>query len=214
MHQTVNDLSDTERRIFDAAIEVFGEAGRRGARMQDIADRAGFNKALVHYYFRSKDRLYEAVLEYIFRTTFTMIGQSLCGADDFKSMLKTFIDRYLDLIEKNPVIFRFMVREITSGAPVLRQAAHRLAEDKQSFPPRLFIEKCRTASERGEIRAVDPVQTLITVFGACVYHQFAMPLVSILQPGVEAHRAAFIRKRKLELFDLLYYGLKPRSDEA
>src|SRR5262252_8411688 len=52
---------DTERRILDAAHAVFVQRGTAGARMQDIARAAGVNQALLHYYFRSKDRLAEAV---------------------------------------------------------------------------------------------------------------------------------------------------------
>jgi AcrR family transcriptional regulator len=51
----------TEEKIFDAATVVFEEEGLSGARMQNIADRAGINKALLHYYFRTKDHLFEAV---------------------------------------------------------------------------------------------------------------------------------------------------------
>ena len=55
----------TEERIFDAATDVFTEKGMDGARMQDIANHAGINKSLLHYYYRSKDRLFDAVFEKI-----------------------------------------------------------------------------------------------------------------------------------------------------
>ena len=55
----------TEEKIFEAATEVFIEKGMDGARMQDIADHAGINKALLHYYYRTKDQLFNAVFEMI-----------------------------------------------------------------------------------------------------------------------------------------------------
>ena len=61
---TEND-KQTEEKIFEAATDVFIEKGMDGARMQDIADHAGINKALLHYYYRTKDRLFNAVFEKI-----------------------------------------------------------------------------------------------------------------------------------------------------
>src|SRR6478672_10679750 len=55
--------SDTERRILDAAHVVFLRRGTAGARTQEIAKEAGVNSALLHYYFRSKARLAEAVFQ-------------------------------------------------------------------------------------------------------------------------------------------------------
>ena len=57
----------TEERIFEAATDVFLDKGMDGARMQDIANHAGINKALLHYYFRTKDHLFNAVFELIAR---------------------------------------------------------------------------------------------------------------------------------------------------
>ena len=59
---TEND-KQTEEKIFEAATEVFEEKGMDGARMQDIANHAGINKSLLHYYFRTKDHLFNAVFE-------------------------------------------------------------------------------------------------------------------------------------------------------
>jgi len=53
----------TEEQIFAAAMEVFFEKGYYGARMQDISDKAGINKALLHYYYRSKDKMFESVFK-------------------------------------------------------------------------------------------------------------------------------------------------------
>jgi TetR/AcrR family transcriptional regulator len=55
----------TEERIFEAATNVFEEKGLAGARMQDISDRAGINKSLLHYYFRTKEKLFNAVFEMV-----------------------------------------------------------------------------------------------------------------------------------------------------
>jgi TetR/AcrR family transcriptional regulator len=62
-----NSYSETERKILQAAREVFQRKGLYGARMQEIADAAGINKALLHYYFRNKDKLFDAIFSDVFQ---------------------------------------------------------------------------------------------------------------------------------------------------
>ncbi len=75
--QAPDAYSDTERQIFDAALQVFARKGKDGARMQAIADRADINKAMLHYYFRSKDKLYEQVFAFTMRRFMASFGASL-----------------------------------------------------------------------------------------------------------------------------------------
>ena len=65
---------DTKERILTAAIEVFTDKGKYGARMHEIADRADINKAMLHYYFTDKDTLYEKSFEYIFTNLFIRVA--------------------------------------------------------------------------------------------------------------------------------------------
>ena len=71
---TAIDLgNETENSIFEAALDVFSRKGKDGARMQEIADAAGINKAMLHYYFRSKDLLYESVFGHVARHFFSAL---------------------------------------------------------------------------------------------------------------------------------------------
>ena len=64
-----NIEQDTEHRIMAAAAKVFMQKGRLGASMQDIADEAGINRTLLHYYFRNKEKLFDTIFESIFSAT-------------------------------------------------------------------------------------------------------------------------------------------------
>ena len=81
----------TEQRIFNAALEVFSRKGKDGARMQEIADCAGINRALLHYYFRSKSKLYEAVFAHGFEQFIGGLSQSLRSERSFERSLRTFV---------------------------------------------------------------------------------------------------------------------------
>ncbi len=199
--------TETEERIFEAALTVFARKGKDGARMQEIADEAAINKAMLHYYFRSKDQLYEAVFDYVFRRFMESFGAAIQGASGFEEMLRTFIDRYIEFVQAHRRVVRLMVNEQLAGGAVMQQ---RLGSIFRSgiAPPQLFAQRVEEAVARGEIRPVDPFQTLLTVVSGCLFSFIAAPMVDLLIPAAAEDEAAFIEQRKAHLFDVLYHGLR------
>ena len=207
------EYSDTENAIFLAALDVFGEHGRDGARMRDIARRAGINPALVHYYFRSKERLYEEVFLYILDTQFSPLSASIEEGKDFATQLRSFIRMYMDMLERTPALIGFMTRELSNGAIKMHEHFSRVIDDP-AFPPRAFLTAVERAIRRREIRKVDPMQTLITVLGSCVYYYIALPLLKSIAPNIAQDPVAFPAKRREHIFDLVYNGLVTRRSRA
>ena len=103
---------DTEKKIVKAARKVFIEKGLEGARMQEIADRAGINKALLHYYFRSKDKLFDAVFQDIARGIIPVFTEKLKAENNLMELLKSFIDFYNGVFRENPYLPQFFFHEI------------------------------------------------------------------------------------------------------
>ena len=93
-----------EELILQTAMQVFIEKGRHGAKMQEIADRAGINKALLHYYYRSKEKLYTKIFEFLIWHNVADIYNMFDEQLSFNEFLKKFIYSYIDLINKNPKI--------------------------------------------------------------------------------------------------------------
>src|ERR1041385_2718134 len=93
---------DTESKILDAAHAVFLRSGTAGARMQEIADEAGVNKALLHYYFRNKERLAAAVFERVARGLFSRIAQLATADVDLEEKVRLIIAAYLDQFVRTP----------------------------------------------------------------------------------------------------------------
>ncbi len=89
-------ITDTEQKILRAASEIFLEKGHDGARMQEIADKAGINKALLHYYFRSKQKLFRTIFRKELQTMLVSIFSLISPADNFKEFLNKFIPGYLE----------------------------------------------------------------------------------------------------------------------
>lgn len=206
-----SQYSETEEKIFVAALEEFSRKGRSGARMQDIADRAGINKALIHYYFRSKDKLYEEVFTFVIRRYFFSISKVLSKKESFADTLRSFIDIYIDLLEDQPALPFLLLRDIGEGTEVFRQKIKSVMLPFTRNVPRVFTEKYKAAVARGEIRDEDPAQVIITMIGASVYFYIGYPILQEMFPQVQK-RKAFIKKRKEHLFNTLYYGLLVRPE--
>src|SRR3954452_616752 len=105
------DLS-TEEKILNAAKKVFLTKGMDGARMQDIADEAGINKALLHYYFRSKDKLFEQIFLKVTTSFLPKIFLILKGEDTLFEKIERFCEVYITQIIKTPYVPIFILNEI------------------------------------------------------------------------------------------------------
>jgi TetR/AcrR family transcriptional regulator len=207
-------FTETEDRIFRSALKVFAQKGREGARMQEIADDAGINKAMLHYYFRSKERLYEEVFGYVLRRLTRMFDPLYGEAGRFEDVLRGFVNAYVDLVNQNQDVVRVMVSEMLAGGPVLKARLGPLLEVGGLSPPRFLLDRMVEAMERGEIRRVDPLQTLVSIVAACVFVFIAFPIVSAVEPALLARRDEFIEARKQHVFDLIYNGLRATPNEA
>src|ERR1700749_4823699 len=103
---------DTETRILDAAHAVFLRAGTAGARMQEIADEAGVNKALLHYYFRSKERLAAAIFERVARGLFARLGRVATAHVDLETKVRQIVATYLDEFTRTPYVPGYVICEM------------------------------------------------------------------------------------------------------
>ena len=108
---TDNDRQ-TEEKIFEAATDVFVEKGMDGARMQDIATHAGINKALLHYYFRTKDQLFNKVFEKIAGRMFSKFAPVFDENLSLEEKIKFFFKTHITFMKDNPRLPGFILNEI------------------------------------------------------------------------------------------------------
>ena len=108
---TENDRQ-TEEKIFEAATDVFVEKGLDGARMQDIATHAGINKALLHYYFRTKDKLFEKVFEKIAGKMLSKFAPVFDENLSLEDKIRFFIKTHIEFMHDNPALPAFVLNEV------------------------------------------------------------------------------------------------------
>ncbi len=201
------EITETEQKILDAAAEIFLEKGMDGARMQDIADKAGINKAGLHYYFRSKDKLYEQVVLSKVGPFLQKIVQTFSKEMGIKEFLSIFIDNYIDNFSQHPQIGMFVIWEIRQGG----ENFFRLFLENFKGPvneENIIIKKIRQAIQNNEIRPLDPVHLALNIIGMCIYPFIAAPVIEKIFQGVKINNKEFIEGRKREIKDLIWEGIR------
>ena len=117
---TESDIQ-TEEKIFRAATEVFVEKGMDGARMQDIATKAGINKALLHYYFRTKEQMFNAVFELIAKQMIRKFSPMFEGNLTLEEKIRFFFREHISFLQKNPRLPGFLLNEINRNPERIRK---------------------------------------------------------------------------------------------
>lgn len=102
----------TEEKIFESATVVFTEKGMDGTRMRDIADHAGINKALLHYYYRTKDQLFNAVFEKIAGQIFKKFAPVMDQNLSLEEKIRFFYREHISYLQANPKLPLFILNEI------------------------------------------------------------------------------------------------------
>ena len=199
---------DTKERILTAAIEVFTDKGKYGARMQEIADKAEINKAMLHYYFTDKDTLYEKSFEYIFTNLFLRVSDIIDEEVMFLDKIGKFVDIYIDFIAENIKITRIILRDMADGGQVFQKVMKKLTQQENFFIPlklKYIIDK---AKKNGEIRDVDTVQTIISIIGMSIIYFIGKPVMDVIWNLKPEEQESFIKARKEGVIDFIVHGLK------
>lgn len=206
---TFSDYTEQENKIFRAALRVFAGHGKDGATIQLIADEAEANKALVHYYFRSKERLYSAVFGYVLKNYFRLLAESMTVEKSFKMMLAGFVERYINMLRDNPDVVQFIVGELIRNP---EQVHDQIAANIGVLPVnpfQAFSAQMQEAIDRGEIRDSNPMHTFISILGACIMPFIMYPIGKVVMPEFREDMNGVMEQRKQHVFDLIYNGLRP-----
>lgn len=167
--------STTEEKILEAAKEVFMKYGLYGARMQDIANTAGINKALLHYYFRSKERLFDSVFDKALEKYFaqmTVIGDKSLP---LKERLMQYVDNIFTFFSEYPQMSMFIIKEISINPQMFHEKVKTL-----KHPKSLLIPILQEAIEKKEIPPIDPVMFMVNLHSLCAYPFLASPLYKVI----------------------------------
>ena len=204
---------ETEARILAAARRVFVRKGTAGARMGDIAEEAGVNQALLHYYFRSKDRLATAVFTAEARQFLPTMAGILASDLPLPVKVERLVGGYIDAVRQRPYIPPYLFAELHHHPERLLA----LLEQALPAPPAVivggFIARIQAQIDAevaaGRMRPITAPHFVVNLLGLCVFPFLARPMLAIGMGMDDGAFERFLDERKRDLPGFILRGAGP-----
>lgn len=193
----------TEEKIMDAAKEVFIEKGMAGARMQEIADKAGINKSLLHYYFRSKEKLFSFIFSKIATRISGMLEGIMKEGVPIETKVKEFTGNYIDMLMKNPFLPNFIINEMSRDPKALADKF-----TSANIEPRRFFEPLKNQLEK-EGYSIHPHDFVINLLSLVIFPVVGRPIIEqkIFDGNSKAYKA-YLKSRKESVVEFVMHALQ------
>ncbi|MCB5253445.1 MAG: TetR/AcrR family transcriptional regulator [Candidatus Cloacimonadaceae bacterium] len=201
-------IKKVKQQIITAATKEFLSWGFDGARMQAIADKAGVNKALLHYYFESKEKLYYLVLKTAFSDLIEALLEIFGSEEDFEPWLKRLIQRLLREINSRPQFSRFVIWELNARKRQLPRLFQELLQERTQGR---FLERIQAKLSRAGVGDYPAEQFMLNVVSLCMYPSIARPLLEQVLGKELFSGPDFIVQREEEIFQLIKHGILKRT---
>ena len=207
----VTEDLDTKTQILDAAHRVFVRRGVAAARTQEIADEAGVNKALLHYYFRSKEKLSDAVFLQAAGRLFPQMLGALASDLPLRDKLQAAINAQMDALEASPFLPGYILCELRADPERLSALLHETMPVGQ-IRGKVFASLQRQIDagvEAGRLRPIQPQTLLVALMSQLVFPHAAAHMLEVAAGLDEAARDQLADWRRRELADFLLRGFAP-----
>lgn len=196
--------TNPEEGILEAAKRIFLQKGMEGARMQEIANEAGINKALLHYYFKNKQLLFEAVFKNAFLVLAPKLNTIINDDSSLFDKIKTFSANYISFIMKHPYLPNFIIQELNRNPDFLTKLI-----DKEQLPNfTKFQKQVDLCVTEGVIKPIHPAQLFINLVSLNILPFLAAPLLKgFLNINNEDYQQ-LLENRKTEVADFIINSIK------
>jgi AcrR family transcriptional regulator len=205
-----HDEVKTKDRILKAAIEEFIDHGFDGARTQAIADRAKVNKAMLHYYYASKENMYEQAINTVVTAIIDKFGKIPAVQPQIEDRIGSVMDVYVDIFTDYADYFKIVIYEAMRGGRILKKVL--LSNNLlHNINIRNFIKYFDDQVSSGKVRKVDKVQLFMSIvtqmLPVFIAGQILNEVVDVF--GVKkAIAEKFIKGRKKFVLDLIMNGIR------
>lgn len=181
----------TEDRILDAARKVFSQRGFFGTRMQEIANEAGINKALLHYYYRSKDNLFESVFRDAAKKIFSKILPVINETDTIEELIRQFIRLYIKALLENQYLPAFVLHEINHNPERLTD----IFDEAINLDMGPIFTKLTIEMKEGRFIEMDPKHIIINMISLCIFPLIGAPIFKYKMKMSDDEYMRFLEQR-------------------
>jgi len=205
----MNKKISTRKKCVNAAIKEFALSGKDGAKMEAIARRAGVNKAMLYYYFSSKDNLFIESLKIILEKTYLKIMKEFdllaTQTTDYTQRIKKLIDIQLRVFSEKAVYAKLFHIALANEPEITKSTLEALIAKDNAFKE--FKEFLDQGISKGVFRKVDANQALISLFGLTIIIFLAKPISEVLLGRNISDEKDFNRQRQEAITDLFLNGI-------
>lgn len=201
----------TEEKIFEAATDVFEEKGMDGARMQDIANRAGINKALLHYYFRTKDLLFDAVFQKVAGKMFLKFAPVLEEGLTIEEKIRFFFREHIAFMQENPRLPAFVINEINRNPARIKRLVKNIDVNKLY---NILEEQHRKEFEEYGITRESIPQIMSSIAAMSVFPFVARGILETVFEKFGTDFKDYVEQRKDFAADFIIGALKSRKQKS
>ena len=194
--------TETRAAILAAAGRIFATSGLAGARTDAIAAAAGVNKALLYYYFKSKESLYEAAVEDHFSEFNRQALEVLTAPGPARAVLLRYVSLHFDFISARHQSAPLFQQLMMAGGKFLERLIRKYFAPRSEALGKLIERGMRN----GEFRRVDPFHSAVSIASLIVFYFSAAPVLQLLGRP-DAYSAVNLKRRKQEVLDFIRHGL-------
>ena len=194
----------TEEKIFNAARIVFQKKGFAGARMQEIADEAGINKAMLHYCFKSKELLFKAIFMNAFSQLAPQINEIFNSQDTVFDKITKFTHSYISFVIVNPYLPQFVIQEMNNNPEFVMSFMNYANRPN----PAILIAQIEKEITDGIIKPINPKQLLLDIFSMTVFPFAAKMMVKGIIQISDAEFNQMMEERKTAIAEQIIKSIK------
>jgi AcrR family transcriptional regulator len=198
----------TETLILDAAMKVFTQRGYDGARTEDIAREAGINRALLHYYFRDKQTMFNLIFETRFKEFFGGIFTIFNSDRLLLEKIRLIIEHEISTFIEHPDLARFIISEVAAKPERLIEQGQKLGINPRAFLES-FEQQVKQEVKAGNIKSIEGRQLLMNIMSLCIYPFVAQPIIRTMMQLDRSSFNAMMESRKKEIYQFIMNALKP-----
>ena len=202
--------SNTEENILRAAEKLFYERGYAMTHTTDIAKEAGCNQALVHYYFRSKEKLFEQVFESKLRLFVSVFLSTGNDEKRFEDKLRKKIEAHFEILRKNPRLPFLLLNEFSTNPNRLSSFRANLGKVPEGILQRLDEELQELASQ-GVIRHIRALDLMLSIISLNAIIFMAEPVIKTMIGSNEKQFKDILEQRKRENVEIILSRLRPAT---
>ena len=194
-------------KILKAALAIFIAKGKDGASMQEIADEAGVNKAMLFYYYTSKDLLYGEVLRTNILEIVNSIKNIFISEEDSEKKIEQIVNAYVDFFDSQPHLPKLILREIASNASELTKVIKELKQQLEADIPHKFISLIQQSLSSQGAPSIEAKHAIISIIGMSIIYFIGKPIIDILLEIENVNHEELILQRKKNIMFILKHGI-------